>query len=236
MIPMHKPLTAVALALLALGAAQAQNPVRPPLAQAWIDVATFSGMGMPMMGGGSGGMMSMPIGSLFGGGGGKNQFGHTQTGSAGRWVDVTLYSRQNPSIAEATQAVPAAFMDSALKLQPPRDARAAPVERDDHVVEHEQERPRGRLLLYWGCGATIRAGQPRVLDMATATVGDLGRFFQGRRATQRGAHSASGRPLWPNPNDARMLPAGASLVGEHAFSGAGVPPSFRFQIPAAQVL
>jgi hypothetical protein len=33
-----------------------------------------------------------------------------------------------------------------------------------------------------------------------------------------------------------MVPAGASLVGEHVFSGSGVPEGFRFQIPAAQDL
>ena len=33
-----------------------------------------------------------------------------------------------------------------------------------------------------------------------------------------------------------MLPQQASLVGEHAFSGAGVPDGFRFQIPPAQDL
>ena len=33
-----------------------------------------------------------------------------------------------------------------------------------------------------------------------------------------------------------MLPAKASLVGEHAFTGSGVPDGFRFRIPAAQDL
>jgi hypothetical protein len=33
-----------------------------------------------------------------------------------------------------------------------------------------------------------------------------------------------------------MVPDGASLAGEHAFSGAGVPAGFRFQIPAAKDL
>jgi len=67
-------------------------------------------------------------------------------------------------------------------------------------------------------------------------VADLTKFFVSRRATQRGTHSAPGRPLWPNPTDARMVPDGATLVGEHAFSGSGVPEGFRFQIPAAQDL
>ena len=156
--------------------------------------------------------------------------------SAGRWVDVTLYTRNNPSLAEAQQAVPAGFMSPALKLQAPRDAKAGPEPDDDKVDEPSYEKPRGKLLLYWGCGAAVRTGQPKVLDMASASAADLANFFVARRATQRGAHSAAGRPVWPNPADARMVPDNASLVGEHAFSGAGVPEGFRFQIPAAQDL
>jgi hypothetical protein len=221
------------------GAAGAQTGnVKPPQAQAWIDVATFSGMGVPIGGmSGAGGNPMAALGGLFGGGSGgaKNSFGHTQQMASGRWVDVTLYSRNNPSLAEAQQAVPAGFMSPALKLQAPREAKPPPPDTDE-PTEPDVEKPRGRLLLYWGCGATIRAGQPKVLDMASATAADMAKFFVSRRATQRGAHSATGRPLWPNLVDARMVPGTASLVGEHAFSGTGVPDGFRFQIPTAQDL
>lgn len=125
-------------------------------------------------------------------------------------------------------------MSPALALRAPQNAPAA---RDDEEVRHEEpEKPKGRMLLYWGCGPAIRPGQPKVLDMATAAAGDYAKFFVGRSATQRGAHSAAGRPLWPNPTDKRMVPANASLVGEHVFSGKGIPDGFRFQIPAAQDL
>lgn len=236
---MHRnSLTACALACLC-GAAFAQTSnVKPPQAQAWIDVATYSGMGMPGMG--AGGMNPMSaLGGMFGGGGAgaKNTFGQTQTGAAGRWVDVTLMTRANPSLAEAQQAVPAGFLSPALKLQAPKEVRTpAPRDDDDKVVEHDYERPKGKLLLYWGCGATVRPGQPKVLDMATASAADMAKFFVSRRATQRGTHSAVGRPVWPSPVDARMVPDNASLVGEHSFSGSGVPEGFRFQIQAAQDL
>jgi hypothetical protein len=92
------------------------------------------------------------------------------------------------------------------------------------------------MLLYWGCGSTIRQGQPRVVDMATASAGDYAKFFVARSATQRGAHSAAGRPVWPSSADGRMVPATASLVGEHAFSGKGIPDGFRFKLPPAQDL
>ena len=228
-----KAATSAAL-LIAPALVQAQANVKPPQAQAWIDVATYSGMGMPT--GGAAGNPMAALGGLFGGGGStKNNFGNSQSGSAGRWVDVTLHSRANPSLAEAQQAVPAGFMPSPLKLQAPKDGRKAP-DNDDAVVEPDTERPRGKLLLYWGCGSTLRAGQPKVLDMASASAADMAKFFVSRRATQRGTHSAAGRPVWPSPTDSRMLPAAATLAGEHAISGSGVPEGFRFQIPAAHDL
>jgi hypothetical protein len=226
----------IMLALLA-GAPLAQTQkVKPPQAQAWIDIATFAGMSMPMGGAGGADPMAM-LGGLLGGGGGKNSFGRTHEGGAGRWVDVTLSTRANPSLAEAQQAVPAGFLSPALKLQAPRAPKlgTAP-ESDDTVTEPETERPKGRLLMYWGCGTTIRPGQPKVLDMATAAAGDIAKFFVARRATQRGTHSAPGRPVWPSEADPRMVPAAASLVGAHAFSGTGVPEEFRFHIPAMQDL
>lgn len=217
------------------GVAAGQQVVKPPQAQAWLDLATVSGLGMPM--GAGGGNPMAALGSLFGGGGARNSFGNTQALSAGRWLDVTVASRANPQLDQAQQSVPAGFMSPALKLQSPREARgSAPELGEERSQEPEHERPQGRVSLYWGCGEAVRAGQPKVLDMASASAADLARFFQSRSATQRGAHQAPGRPVWPNPQDARMLPAGASLVGEHAFSGNGLPESFRFQIPAAQDL
>jgi len=240
----HLPAHVLAATCAALSAgALAQKPtqvVKPPVAQAWIDVATFGGMGMPMGLPGAGGSPMAALGSLFGGssGTGGNHFGQTQSMSPGRWVDVTLYTRNNPQLSEAQQTVPAGFLSPPLKLQSPKETRGtAPDPGDEGVTEEPtQERPKGRMLLYWGCGEKIRDGQPRVVDFATATPAELGRFFQSRRATQRGTHSAVGRPVWPSPADARLVPAQASLVGEHAFSGAGVPEGFRFQIGAAQDL
>ena len=150
---------------------------------------------------------------------------------------MTLYTRNNPQLAEAEQNVPAGFLSPALKLQSPKETRgAAPEPGDERTTEPDVERPKGKLLLYWGCGEAVRVGQPRVVDYATATPAELGRVFQSRRATQRGTHAAAGRPLWPSVADARMVPAQASLVGEHAFSGQGVPEGFRFQLGAAQDL
>ncbi|MDP1733037.1 MAG: hypothetical protein Q8L44_01600 [Sulfuritalea sp.] len=234
----HVVTAAVFAVLLTIPPTVSAQSAAPPEAQAWIDIATFSGMGMPMGGmAGAGASPMSALGGMFGGkaGVGSNSFGNTRSMSAGRWVDVTVRSRANPNLEEAQQAVPEGFLSPALELKTPKNAPPPP--RDEEDVRHEEpEKPKGRMLLYWGCGNEIRPGQPKVLDMATAGPGDFAKFFVGRSATQRGAHSAAGRPVWPNPDDSRMVPASASLQGQHAFSGKGIPDGFRFQIPAAQDL
>ncbi len=230
---------AAALALsTASVAAQTKGPqqvVKPPVAQAWIDVATFAGMGMPV--GGAGGSPMGMLGGMFGGAGAKNEFLNTRSALPGRWVDVTLYTSRNPNLAEALQAVPAGTkLAPTLKLVSPEQGKPPPPDDDQRHEPIEYERPKGRMLLYWGCGEAVRPGQPRVLDFATLSAADAQKFFIARGATQRGAHAAVGRPHWPSRDDARMVPADASLVGEHGFTGQGVPEGFRFSIPAAQDL
>jgi hypothetical protein len=209
--------------------------VKPPVAQAWIDVATFSGF--PMGGGMGEGMMNATLGSLMGGRGAKAEFGNTQSGAAGRWMDVTLYTSRNTSLAEALQAVPAGTtLAPTLKLQTPEKPKPLPPARDDEPEQWDYEPPKGKLVMYWGCSETVRPGQPKVVNLETATIAELGRFFESRRATQRGTHATAGRPIWPSRDDKRALPEGASIAGEHAFTGEGVPGSFRFTVPAAQDL
>ncbi|MGL6224767.1 MAG: hypothetical protein ACRC6L_14420, partial [Steroidobacteraceae bacterium] len=232
---------------VSLSTAQAQQAAatgarpadKPPIAQGWIDIATFASPGMPggmagmMMGGMAGGAGNTPMSALMGGGKSENQFGLTQAGGSGSYVDVTLRTSRNPSLAEALQSVPAGTkLAPTLQLKVPPQARPAP-ERDSDVID-SPEQPKGRIKLYWGCGSSVRAGQPKVVDLSTATLSQFGEIFKGRRATQRGTHSAAGRPVWPNALDRRMVPTGASFTGEHVFTGQGVPESFKFTLPPAQ--
>lgn len=227
-------LVVVGLVVLAGGSlayARAEKS-KPPVAQAWLDVATYSGLGMPGMGGGMN-PMAMLGGAL--GGGGRNTFGNTVTGGTGSWLDVTLLTRNNPSLAEASQSVPAGSkLAPELKLVSPKSQKAAPPSEDEEVIREEFQPPKGKIYLYWGCGDTVRPGQPQVLDMSKASPADYQKFFVGRRATQRGAHLADGRPSWPNEQDARLVPEGASLIGEHLFKGQGVPEGFKFSLGQAQ--
>ncbi|MCL1985299.1 MAG: hypothetical protein FWG59_02485, partial [Betaproteobacteria bacterium] len=86
------------------------------------------------------------------------------------------------------------------------------------------------IKMYWGCGDTVRPGQPNVID--TGKIGakdmpDMSGFAPkgGRTYGAYGGGSKAGRNtvVWPNQEDGRAVPAGASMVGEHLVHGNFVP-------------
>ena len=200
----------------------------PQKATLWIDLATYSGVVVPVMGA-SGGF----LGGILGGNKNTNAFGNTQTGLAGRWMDVTLAGRKAPGLKEAVLKVPAgSLLAPQLNLFSPQEGPSAPVTEsdDDAAPVPVFKKPKGKILLYWGCGSEVRKGQPRVLDMASANAADFSRVFQSRSATTRGSRSTPGHPVWPNKNDSRMIADNASLQGEHELSGEGIPDGFKFTL------
>ncbi len=225
--------------------------VKPPIALAYIDVATSSSdipgagmMGAAAQGGQSGGLFGALGGLARGAVGGAsdrgNTFGNAQAMSfgIGKFVDVSVTTNQNRSLSEATQAIPAGFnLGESLKLLaliPDKPVAYEPTE--DKPIDPTFEKPKGKISVYWGCGETIRAGQPRTLDAATASIEDFAKFFVMRGSTTRGARAQPGHPSWPNKDDDRKVPDTASLVGEHKFVGSGIPESFKVSLNAPQDL
>lgn len=212
---------AVSLLVLATAAVAQQQEVRPPIAQLWMDVATNT-LGIP----------GMPAGAF---GLGQNAFGNTRS-QFGRYTDVALNVRTRPQGTQAAQAIPAAMrMGASLSLDPVRAEPTTPGGAEGRDPG-EVEQPKGRLLFYWGCGADVRPGQPRVLDFSRASPQDWATIWQGRFAPERGARAQPGNSIWPNERDRRMLPDGASLVGDHTVTGEGVPAGLRFAIGPNQDL
>jgi len=210
----------VALAPATLLAQSKSAPAKTPIANYWMDVATIS-LSIP----GAEEMADMPLlGSMMG-----NYFGGSKLGMVpGKWLDLALYTREKPAGTEGVHAIPPGQnMGAGLPLLTvPRPVRGG----TSPEGTEQQERPKGRLLLYWGCSESVRPGQPRVLDMATAAPADFAKFFVGRYAPERGATSAAGHAIWPNEKDKQRVPANASLQGDHAVTGDGVPPSLKFAI------
>jgi hypothetical protein len=226
--------TSVAAAL----SAQAQANVKPPKVQLWMDVSTGGMAGLPEM---PAGLPAM--GGLFGGGGRAAGGSPTSYGQARgmtvmppRVLDIALYNSLKPG-QEAQQAVPAGMrMGESLPLVPPRP-EAAPREREPgDTVETPRDPPKGRILVYWGCGDTVRRGQPRVIDLARGNPADFGAAFAGRFVPDRGARVTPQHALYPNEKNRVQLSRESSLVGEHRVQGDGIPASMRFTLGAAQDL
>ena len=80
------------------------------------------------------------------------------------------------------------------------------------------ERPKGRLLLYWGCGAKAGPGQPVVIDFAKVAAGQIPpNLFSSAVPVIREVSKANSRSYidWPNKKGGRQPGSGSSLLGAH---------------------
>ena len=188
------------LALVAgvAGAQAGKGPaqvVKPPVSQAWIDVATFSGFGMPGMGGGPGASPMSMMGGMFGGGqGAKNTFGN-DADEVGRALGRRHALHQPQPVAGRGVAGRAgghaARADAeAGRAEGRQAARRRPTTTRSSSTSTSGPRARCTCtgVAATRCGRASRAcstWRPRKPE-------EYGKFFVSRRATQRGAHSARG--------------------------------------------
>ena len=229
--------TALVGALIALPAASQQGKV--PKTQLWMDVATHTMSGVPgmsEMGGGVGGMAMR----MFGGDAAQNHYGAAQTpGMPGRYVDVALLNQLNPG-AEAEDLIPAGLqLGKSLPLLPPKAPEAStPGGKPNY--QPADGNAKARILIYWGCGTEVRAGQPREIkfemnDGKVTTSGtQYANAMSGRYAPNRDAKVDPRYALWPNEKMRKMVPQNGSLVGNHDIEGAKVPASMKFDLTQQQ--
>ncbi len=205
----------LAIALLTIPAA-AFAQQKAPIAQYWMNVETSSGMSMPGMGG-AGGMAGMMAGMM---GGGQQQ--------SGRKVYLHLGSQRPADAPSAAHDIPAGMsMGPSLPLLTPRGERQ-PGERER---PENMERPKGRMLIYWGCGEATRAGQPVIVDFARMGQGQMPSGTVARNVAGGGPSSGRTNGLWPNQQDSKAVPDSASLIGEHTIRG-NYTPDIRFSLGA----
>lgn len=231
-------------AILAAGPATAQQAAKPPKVQLWMDVSTGGMAGMPeldaMAGAGAGGMLGGLMGRGMPGMGSALQTYGNARGmgiSPARVVDIALWNSLKPG-TDAEQAIPAG-MKMGEKLPLLALKPAAPVKEYDSTEvpeQYRQERPKGRILIYWGCSENVRQGQPRVIDLSKAGASDFGAMWSGRYAPDRGARVQPGYAVYPNERNTVNLQKDSSLAGEHKVLGAGIPDSMKFVLAAAQDL
>lgn len=190
---------AAGVAAAAIGAAAyGAGAPPPPIATYWMDAATASGFGAG--GGGMSQMMGMATG--------HNPVAHT--------LNLTLASRTKPAAtAQADHLIPPGLsMGPMLPLIAPDVVK--PVQTSTGFPQGYQ--PKGRMLIYWGCGEHVGAGQPTVIDYAKLGAG---KAPPGMAALAKMAQSvspptsAAGFGQWPNKKDSRPVPANGSLLGAH---------------------
>lgn len=194
-------LVAGTAALAAIPLMAQRGPTTGPVARYDMRAGTVSGMGA-MGAGGMGSAMSM----MFGGGRNK--------------VQKELYLRLGSSTGPTANPKADHFMPSGAKLGK-SVALATPREEREVVDQLPGERPRGRILIYWGCAEHAPKGQPVVIDLSrlaqgqmppglwtTTILRDLGPTMQNSRTYGR----------WP-AEDNKYVKSDSSLLGAHRIAG-----------------
>jgi hypothetical protein len=226
--------------------------VNPAPVNYWMDVSTgATGSGGGMMGSLMGGMMARgraggesssgnSFGNLFGGN--TNWFGAANSGATGQRTDIALFDRRQPGAVNATQVIPQGLrLGASLPLLPPPPpsptTRTPFDERDPTPPEMPDQRVKMTIKAYWGCSPTVREGQPRIQTFEMGGPQGMamyGSTVQGRYERDRGATSNNKSSIWPNRTSSNAIQNGASLVGDHKITGAGLPDSLGFALTQSQ--
>lgn len=214
----------IALAICPTAALTQQQKVTPPIATYWMSIDTTSGLPMSGIMGGGGGPSAMDVGRMMMGGG--------MEGGANRSMLLELGSQRSAGGAPsaAHEIPPGLKMGASLPLETPQQARR-PEPREDGLPENF-EKPRGRMLIFWGCGEQAGPGQPYVVDFAKITQGEMPQgLFSQRVSLPRGPSVSRSRTYgdWPNQRDNKRVPGDASLIGDHQIKG-NYSPDIRFSL------
>jgi hypothetical protein len=204
-------------------AARIEQKVSGPVANYWMSASTSTGTGFGAMGMGSanggkrpsmGDMMRMMRG-------GGSELQHNLT--------LQLGSTQAAAGDPRADHMPGTYQ--VLPLVTPREA-AAPV--PEETVEEQPtmpQRPRGRMLISWGCGEHAGPGQPLVIDFSKIGPGQPLPHFpyiavHHQNPPSAGRYRTYGE--WPNGRTREQAPP--LLAGNHSVHG-NYSPDIRFTLP-----
>jgi len=215
----------VAGAVAVATTAAAQQKVTGPIAVYWMSAQTQTGFGMPSMGGGGDPQAMMR--AMMGGGG------------ANKSLTLQLGSSQAAPTPAADHLPPQGLQaGAALPLVSPKVVPATPVERGPDMPRDFQK-PKGKMLIFWGCGERARPGQPVVVDFAKLAAGQTpagmamfrGIDYRPMQPPAAGRNRTYGE--WPNERTQTMVPAGGSLIGDHTIRG-NYSPQINFSLEEDQ--
>jgi hypothetical protein len=187
-------------------AADKQSAAAPPGTKARyaMDVGTMTGMAG--MGGGMGGAMSM----MFGGGNREMRELRLRIGSTAPAPSSPSADHFFLPVAKLGKSVP-------LLIPERRPVEEAPT---------DFQRPKGRLILFWGCGAKAQKGQPVIIDFAKLAAGQMPPgLFSTTVPVDRGPTAANSRTYaeWPNKKSSKPPTSASSMLGAHRIASNYAP-------------
>jgi hypothetical protein len=207
-----------AVAIAALLAVPAISQPRPagPIARYTVDAATVSGI-MAMAGNGRGGLgAAMAVMR-----GGAGQVAHELT--------LKLGSTRQPTGAPTADHFmpPPAGLGASVPLLTPVRTAPTPVPTETPGMPQGQM-PRGRLLLFWGCGEHAPAGQPVVIDFSKMARGQIppGLYAAPLNLPDDWTITPANSTTygeWPNSRDTKRVPQNGSLLGAHRVASTYAP-------------
>ena len=206
--------------------AQTGQKVTGPVATYWMSAQTQTGFGMPT-GGGNPNPMAM-MRQMMGGG----------QGEANKSLTLQLGSGQTNATPAADHLPPPGLQTgAALPLLTQKLAPREPTEPGQ--IPRDFQKPRGRMLIFWGCGERARPGQPVVIDFANLAAGQMpaglaalnGGGFRSMTPPSVSRHKTYGE--WPNEKTRTTVPSQGSLVGEHTVRG-NYSPQINFTLEEDQ--
>lgn len=211
-------------------AASVKQVVTGPVATYWMSAQTSSGFGAGMMGGGGpggpggrGGRPSMGamMGMMMGGGGGGAQHN----------LILQLGSSRKATGEPQAEHLPPQGLGAGASL-PLLTPHAQPSQRVEETpsMPREYQKPKGKMLIFWGCGDHARPNQPVVIDFAQMADGKMP---AGLEALSRGLGVTPMQPPsptrnatygeWPNEKTRTTVPSQGSLIGDHTIRGNYAP-------------
>jgi len=213
--------------LLAGGAhAQTKQQVTGPVATYWMSAHTQTGFGGMGGGGGKPSMGSM-MGAMMGGGSNVSKTLSLQLGTSRKATAEPAAEHLPPAALRAGPTLPLVTPKIAAKSGP------------ENYTAPQDFKPKGKMLIYWGCGEHAKAGQPIVIDFAKVAAGQVPAGMQAL-ANQLGTPMqppAPGRNTtygeWPNEKTRTSVPGNGSLVGDHLIRG-NYTPDIKFALAAQQ--
>ncbi len=232
-----------ALVIAAMGAHAATKPATPakatrqvvtgPIATYWMDTTTASGMTLSGMG------AKPSMGSIMKMMGGGSSVSHTMSlklGSSQAASGDAAGDHMPPQALNAGKDLPLYWKEVKTTYEPTTES--------DQPTEQHYDPPKGKILIFWGCGEHAPKNQPVVIDLSKLTDPNA-RMQMMKQMVPAGISLDAVRPPspqtsksygeWPNSkqNGNKSLDGNSSLVGAHLIK-ANYSPDINFTLDASQ--